>query len=173
MQPFNHLIITQTMTGAQIKNVLEQQFAGFAGQTVRRILQVSAGFMYFYSESAALGSRVSDMDFNGVPIDPAATYRVTCRRLPGQWRRRFQELHGWHSEDCRARVRRPMPWQPTSGLGRCRPVRRIASCGYPEARLGSAYAAAGLRREKNPRRVGLLANVVRCARTSLIQFPTY
>ena len=33
VQPFNNLVTTQTFTGAQIKDVLEQQFAGFAGQT--------------------------------------------------------------------------------------------------------------------------------------------
>ena len=46
VQPFNLLIVTQTMTGAQIKAVLEQQFVGFGGQIVQRILQVSAGFQY-------------------------------------------------------------------------------------------------------------------------------
>ena len=77
VQPFNNLVATQTFTGAQLKEVLEQQFAGYAGQTVTRILQPSAGFTYKYSASAALGSKVSDMAINGVPIDPAATYNVT------------------------------------------------------------------------------------------------
>jgi 5'-nucleotidase len=76
-QPFNELVVTQTYTGAQLKDVLEQQFAGFAGQTVTRILQVSAGFAYTYDTTRALGSRVSNLRLNGVPIDPAATYRVT------------------------------------------------------------------------------------------------
>ena len=30
VQPFNNLVVTQTLTGAQLKNVLEQQFVGFA-----------------------------------------------------------------------------------------------------------------------------------------------
>ena len=29
VQPFNNLVATQTFTGAQLKNVLEQQFVGF------------------------------------------------------------------------------------------------------------------------------------------------
>ena len=33
MQPFNNLVVTVTLTGAQLKEVLEQQFAGYAGQT--------------------------------------------------------------------------------------------------------------------------------------------
>lgn len=76
VQPFNNLVTTRTYTGAQIKDVLEQQFVGFGGQTVQRILQVSDGFTYTYSTSAPAGSKVSNMALNGVPIDPSATYRV-------------------------------------------------------------------------------------------------
>ncbi|MDP9799253.1 5'-nucleotidase [Catenuloplanes nepalensis] len=77
VQPFNNLVVTQTFTGAQLKDVLEQQFAGFGGQTTQRVLQVSAGFTYSFDSTAAAGSRVSDLALNGTPIDPAATYRVT------------------------------------------------------------------------------------------------
>jgi 5'-nucleotidase len=77
VQPFNNLVVTQTFTGAQLKDVLEQQFAGFDGQTAQRILQVSAGFSYAYDRSGPAGSRVSGMTLNGTAIDPAATYRIT------------------------------------------------------------------------------------------------
>ena len=77
VQPFNNLVVTQTFTGAQLKNVLEQQFPGYAGQTVQRILQVSAGLTYSYDTTAPAGSRVSALAFNGAPVDPAATYRIT------------------------------------------------------------------------------------------------
>ncbi|WP_432835506.1 bifunctional metallophosphatase/5'-nucleotidase [Dactylosporangium sp. CA-092794] len=77
VQPFNNLVVTQSFTGAQIKDVLEQQFAGFQGQTVQRFLQVSAGFTYTWSASAPVGSKITDIKLNGVPIDPAATYLVT------------------------------------------------------------------------------------------------
>jgi 5'-nucleotidase len=77
VQPFNNLVVTQTLTGAQLKSVLEQQFAGFEGQTVTRILQISAGFTYSYDTTRALGDRISNMALNGTPIDLAATYRVT------------------------------------------------------------------------------------------------
>jgi 5'-nucleotidase len=76
VQPFNNLVVTLTYTGAQIKSVLEQQFVGFAGQTVTKILQVSNGFTYSYDSTAPLGSRISDLKLNGTPIDPAGTYRV-------------------------------------------------------------------------------------------------
>ncbi|MEV4618759.1 bifunctional metallophosphatase/5'-nucleotidase [Asanoa sp. NPDC049573] len=77
VQPFNNLVVTQTVTGAQLKNVLEQQFPGFGGQTTQRVLQVSAGFTYTYDTRLPAGSRVSDLALNGTPIDPAATYRLT------------------------------------------------------------------------------------------------
>ena len=77
VQPFNNLVVTQTITGAQLKSVLEQQFPGFEGQTALRILQISAGFTYSYDSTRALGDRISNLALNGVPIDPAASYRVT------------------------------------------------------------------------------------------------
>ncbi|HSV67454.1 MAG TPA: bifunctional metallophosphatase/5'-nucleotidase [Mycobacteriales bacterium] len=77
VQPFNNLVVTQTFTGAQLKNVLEQQFAGFGGQGTTRILQVSASLTYSYNTTLPLGSRVSNLALNGTPIDPAASYRVT------------------------------------------------------------------------------------------------
>jgi 5'-nucleotidase len=77
VQPFNLLIVTQTLTGAQLKMVLEQQFPGYMGQIVQRILQVSAGFSYSYDTTRPLGERVLNLSLNGVPIDPAASYRVT------------------------------------------------------------------------------------------------
>ncbi len=77
VQPFNNLVVTQTLTGAQLKEVLEQQFAGYQGQTTQKILQVSDGLTYTWSASAPLGSKVTELALNGTPIDPAASYRVT------------------------------------------------------------------------------------------------
>jgi 5'-nucleotidase len=77
VQPFNNLVVTQTLTGAQLKNVLEQQFVGFGGQGTQRILQVSAGLTYSWNSTAAAGSKVTALALNGTPIDPAASYRVT------------------------------------------------------------------------------------------------
>ncbi|HEY0698740.1 MAG TPA: bifunctional metallophosphatase/5'-nucleotidase [Micromonospora sp.] len=77
VQPFNNLVVTQTFTGAQLKDVLEQQFPGFTGQSTQRILQVSKGFSYSYDTRLPAGQRVSNLTLNGTPIDPAATYRVT------------------------------------------------------------------------------------------------
>ena len=65
-----------TLTGQQIKDVLEQQFNN-PGPGQNRILQVSEGFSYTWDADAPVGSKVSDMTLNGVPIDLNASYRVT------------------------------------------------------------------------------------------------
>jgi len=77
VQPFNNLVVTQTLTGGQLKDVLEQQFVGFGGQTTQRILQVSAGLTYSWNSTAPAGSKVTALALNGTPIDPAANYQVT------------------------------------------------------------------------------------------------
>nr|WP_236579470.1 bifunctional metallophosphatase/5'-nucleotidase [Pseudanabaena sp. lw0831] len=76
VQPFRNRLVTMTLTGKQIKQLLESQFDNpRLGQN--RILQVSQGFTYSYSNSAALGERVSNIAFAGIPIAPVRDYRIT------------------------------------------------------------------------------------------------
>jgi 5'-nucleotidase len=80
VQPFSNSLVTMTLTGAQLKTVLEQQFNNPApGQS--RMLQVSASLTYSWSVSAPIGSKVSDIKINGVAVDPAASYRVTVNNF--------------------------------------------------------------------------------------------
>ncbi len=80
VQPFGNNLMTMTLTGADIKEVLEQQFdnptAGAA-----RILQVSEGFAFTYDKSLAKGSRILTVTLGGKAIDPAAKYRVTANNF--------------------------------------------------------------------------------------------
>jgi len=78
VQPFGNSLVTMTLTGAQIDALLEQQFDNpEAGSN--RILQVSAGFTYTWSAAAPTGEKVdpATIAIGGVPVDPAAGYRVT------------------------------------------------------------------------------------------------
>ena len=76
VQPFGNSLVTMTLTGQQIKDVLEQQFDNpVVGQN--RIMQVSNGLTYSWTLSAPTGSKVSNIVLNGVAIDLAASYRVT------------------------------------------------------------------------------------------------
>jgi 5'-nucleotidase len=76
VQPFNNLVVTLSYTGAQLKEVLEEQFSGHAGQTSTKFLQVSAGFGYTYDATRPLGQRITAITLDGQPIDPSRTYRV-------------------------------------------------------------------------------------------------
>src|SRR5712675_1436950 len=75
-QPFRNQLVTLTLTGAQIKNALEQQWLD---PKRPRILQVSKGFNYTWDNARPYGDRVlaDRMSLNGQPIDPAKGYRVT------------------------------------------------------------------------------------------------
>jgi 2',3'-cyclic-nucleotide 2'-phosphodiesterase (5'-nucleotidase family) len=79
VQPFNNNVVAMDLTGQQIYDVLEQQFSG-ANATSPRILQVSEGFTYSYSASAAAGSKIvaDTVKLDGTAIDKAATYRVVA-----------------------------------------------------------------------------------------------
>src|SRR4051794_37338197 len=75
-QPFRNQLVTLTLTGKQIKDMLEQQWYD---PKRPRILQVSKGFSYAWDNSKPDGERIlaDRMSLNGVPIDRAASYRVT------------------------------------------------------------------------------------------------
>jgi 5'-nucleotidase len=75
VQPFSNSLVTMTLTGAQLKAVLEQQFV------TTKTLQISASLTYSWSASAAVGSKISDMKINGVAVDPTASYRVTVNNF--------------------------------------------------------------------------------------------
>jgi 5'-nucleotidase len=75
-QPFRNQLVTMSLTGQQIKDALEQQWAD---PKRPRILQVSRGFSFAWDGSKGDGERIilDRMTLNGVKIEPAARYRVT------------------------------------------------------------------------------------------------
>jgi len=79
-QPFRNQLVTLTLTGAQIKAMLEQQWRD---PKRPRILQVSRGFSYTWDNAGSDGNRIvaDSMKLGGVPIDPAGTYRVTVNNF--------------------------------------------------------------------------------------------
>ncbi|GMA21034.1 bifunctional metallophosphatase/5'-nucleotidase [Arsenicicoccus piscis] len=76
--PFGNLLVSLDLTGAQIKQVLEQQYQPVAARGSRPMLAlgVSKGFTYSWDASQPQGSRAINLALNGVAIDPAKTYRV-------------------------------------------------------------------------------------------------
>jgi 5'-nucleotidase len=102
VQPFGNTLVTMTVTGQQLKDVLEQQFVGCLGQTTQRIMQVSNGFNYSWRASAAPCSKIVDVTLtptdvtvvppvvtgptevivsNGVVLNPTKAYRITVNNF--------------------------------------------------------------------------------------------
>jgi 5'-nucleotidase len=79
-QPFRNQLVTLTLSGKQIKDMLEQQWLD---PKRPRILQVSKGFSYAWDNSKPNGERIlpERMSLNGAPVDPAANYRVTVNNF--------------------------------------------------------------------------------------------
>jgi 5'-nucleotidase len=77
VQPFSNVMAVETLTGDQIRRVLEQQFDNPTPGS-DRVLQVSRGFTYSYDRSRPAGQRVdpSSIRIGGVPVAPTGRYRV-------------------------------------------------------------------------------------------------
>jgi 5'-nucleotidase len=75
-QPFRNQLVTLTLTGAQIKDMLEQQWLD---PKRPRILQISKGFGYTWDNAKPYGEHViaDSLSLNGARIEPSQTYRVT------------------------------------------------------------------------------------------------
>jgi 5'-nucleotidase len=76
IQPFGNTMVTMNMTGAQIKALLEQQWTPSV-----RMLQIS-GLGYTWDAALPVGNRITEIhDAAGVPLDPMATYFITCNNF--------------------------------------------------------------------------------------------
>jgi 5'-nucleotidase len=97
VQPFSNILMTIPMTGAQIDAVLRQQCQPAGVSRPFLHLGVSAGFTYDLSKTFGLVDHdnnpntapvnsctsisVTNIQLNGVPLDPAATYHVTINNF--------------------------------------------------------------------------------------------
>ncbi|WP_340615016.1 bifunctional metallophosphatase/5'-nucleotidase [Xenorhabdus thailandensis] len=76
VQPFSNMMVTKTLTGEQIKRLLEQQWS----RTRPQVLAVSHSFQYAWDSTKPVGNRViiSSMKINGKTVDMQAKYRVAA-----------------------------------------------------------------------------------------------
>ena len=95
VQPFGNSLVTLTLTTTDIKDFLEEQFAGCKGQsaTSTRMALPSAGFKYTWDGAQACGARISNVtlrsgsttetlvDATGAVQNPSKTYRVTVNNF--------------------------------------------------------------------------------------------
>jgi len=94
VQPFGNSLVTMTLTNQDIRDALEQQFAGCLGQSTTKVLLPSAGFKYQFDYTKACGARVSNVtlsangaqpvtlvDAAGVVQNPTQSWRVTVNNF--------------------------------------------------------------------------------------------
>jgi 5'-nucleotidase len=84
-QPFGNRLITLQMTGAQIEDVLREQCQPATASRPFLHLGVSAGFTYDLAKTIVSGKctavAVSNLQLNGVPLNPAGLYTVTANKF--------------------------------------------------------------------------------------------
>ncbi|MBB4738718.1 5'-nucleotidase [Actinoplanes octamycinicus] len=99
VQPFANDVVTKTLSGAEIKKVLEEQWQPTGASRPVLHLGSSKGFTYSYDVKQPQGSRIiaSSMKLNGVTIDPNGKYRVTMNSFLAGGGDNFATL-GLHNE---------------------------------------------------------------------------
>lgn len=76
VQPFANTLVVVDMTGAEIRQALEQQWPT-ASRTSTLKLGTSEGLTYTYDPAAGAGARITQVQLSGVPLDDATVYKVT------------------------------------------------------------------------------------------------
>ena len=75
MQPFGNSLVVMTLTGAQLKQLLEDQQR--PGRTGPSFLIPSSSLTYRWDARAEYGQRVQDLRVAGAPLVPGGDYRFT------------------------------------------------------------------------------------------------
>jgi 2',3'-cyclic-nucleotide 2'-phosphodiesterase (5'-nucleotidase family) len=82
VQPFSNFVVSMSMTGQQIIDLLNQQWSGENAGSSRKFLQVSDGFSYRWQNTPT--GRVLDessVQIKGVPLVKTQTYRVVANNF--------------------------------------------------------------------------------------------
>jgi 5'-nucleotidase len=79
-QPFANTLVTLQLTGAQIKDLLEEQWVGSSSHPQLK-LATSAALTYVFDPAAPQGSHISEVFFENEPIDPARTFTIVTNNF--------------------------------------------------------------------------------------------
>jgi 5'-nucleotidase len=74
MQPFGNSLVVMSLTGAEIRELLEQQQRGSPNSP---LMSPSEGLSYRWVRKAPVGQRAQDIRIQGQHLYDSATYRVT------------------------------------------------------------------------------------------------
>jgi 5'-nucleotidase len=76
VQPFANTLVTETLTGSQLKSVLEEQWQPATASRPFLKLGVSKSLKYTYDPTAAAGSHIGAIYLNGTVVAPADSVKV-------------------------------------------------------------------------------------------------
>jgi len=128
-QPFKNYLVTMTLTGAQLRSLLEAQWQS---NQRRNMLQPSRSFSYAWRASAPQGQRIdpASMRLRGEPIQADGHYRVTVNNFLANGGDGFTtfrdgvEVHELELTDLEALQRYLKHWSPVPAPEPGRIVRR-------------------------------------------------
>ncbi|MFF7244149.1 bifunctional metallophosphatase/5'-nucleotidase [Embleya sp. NPDC008237] len=82
VQPFTNMMQTLDLKGQAVLDLLAQQYTG-GNAANPKVLQISKGLTYTVDRSQTGAARIvpGSVKLNGVPIDPAATYKVSANEF--------------------------------------------------------------------------------------------
>lgn len=84
LAPFGNTLVTMTLTGAELHNILENQFRADASGKINRVALIhSEGFFYRWVEDANEGNTVpfDSLSLDGKPINANQNYRVVTNNF--------------------------------------------------------------------------------------------
>ncbi len=90
VQPFGNRLIVMTLSGRQLRQLLEDQQP--TSRKEPRFLQPSRSLSYAWKRSAPHGERVAELRLDELPIRPDASYRVTVNSFLAEGGDGFRQL---------------------------------------------------------------------------------
>lgn len=93
--PHDSEVVTMTLSGRQIKSILEQSIENFSAEDPREkvggMIQVS-GLTFAYDPRKRKGARVESINVAGAPLDAAKRYRVATNSLLAEGGHKYDEF---------------------------------------------------------------------------------
>jgi 5'-nucleotidase len=99
VQPFANTLVLEDLTGDQVRQALEQQWQPTGSSRPFLKLGIAGGLEYTFDAAAPVGSRVSNITIDGVPLDPAMVYPVVLNSFLAAGGDNFPALSGASQQD--------------------------------------------------------------------------
>ena len=144
MQPFANTLVKIDLTAAQIKTVLEQQWQPASASRPFLKLGVNKELTYTYNPTAPVGSRITEILLNGVPLSQIGTYTVGVNSFLASGGDNFFELaKGTNKADSgKVDLEAMVDYFAAAPRRSSRPISRSArsACGSPATATATTWA---------------------------------